>query len=101
LSVPSCRWRSGAQCPGAYGLTGAAALACFLLYRWQRHLVLLVAGVVGATVVVPEAVADLTNGALGGSLILLVAGVVLVVFSAVGLRLRAAGGPAGRPPRSA
>jgi hypothetical protein len=82
--------------PWAYGLTGAVALACFLLYRWQRHPVLLVAGVVGATVVVPEAVADVTNGTLGGSLILLVAGVVLIVFSAIGLRLRAAG----RPPRS-
>jgi Predicted membrane protein (DUF2157) len=87
--------------PWAYGLTGAVALACFLLYRWRRHLVLLVAGVVGATIVVPEAVADVTNGALGGSLILLVAGVVLIAFSAVGLRLRAAGGPPGRPSRPA
>jgi hypothetical protein len=87
--------------PWAYGMTGAVALVCFLLYRWQRYLVLLVAGVVGATVVVPEAVADVTNGALGGSLILLVAGVVLVAFSALGLRLRSPSGPPRNRPRPA
>jgi hypothetical protein len=87
--------------PWAYGLTGAVALACFLLYRRQRQFVLLVAGVGAAAITVPEAVADVTNGALGGSLILLVAGVVLVAFSALGLRLRGAGGPRGHRPRSA
>lgn len=78
----------------AYGLTLGVALASFLLYRWQRQLVLLVAGIVGVTLAVPEAVADVTNGALGGSVILLVAGAVLVGASAVGLRLRRAAPPA-------
>jgi acyl carrier protein len=36
----------------------------------------------------PEAVIDWTNGAVGGSLVLLIAGAVLVTASAVGLRLR-------------
>ena len=57
-------------------------------YRWLRSIVLLVAGVLGVTLAVPEAVLDWTNGALGASLILLVAGAVLVAASAVGLRLR-------------
>lgn len=72
----------------AYGLTAAVAIASFALYRWQRELVLLIAGVVGMTLAVPEAVSDLTNGALGGAAILLVAGAVLVAASAVGLRIR-------------
>jgi hypothetical protein len=76
----------------AYGLTFAVALACFTLYRWVHEVVLLVGGILGATIAVPEAVSDLTNGALSGSVILLIAGGVLVTVSAVGLRLRRTGG---------
>jgi hypothetical protein len=68
----------------------AVSAGSLVLYRWQREVVLLVAGVVGATIAVPEAISDLTNGAVSGSVILLVAGAVLIATSAVGLRLRAA-----------
>jgi hypothetical protein len=71
-------------------LTLAVAVACFLLYRWRRSVVLLVAGVAGVTLAVPEAVADMANGALSGAAVLLIAGAVLVAASAVGLRLRRA-----------
>jgi hypothetical protein len=63
-------------------------VACFLSHRWQRSIVLLVAGVVGVTIAVPQAVMDWTGGAVRGSVALLLAGAVLVVASAVGLRLR-------------
>lgn len=83
--------QSGAQA-WAYGLTAAVALACFLLYRLFPDVVLFIGGVLAATIVVPEAVADVTNGALGGSAILLTAGLILLGLSAVGLRLRSGGG---------
>ncbi|MBX6723074.1 MAG: hypothetical protein IRY92_07545, partial [Dactylosporangium sp.] len=69
----------------AYLLTLAVALACFALYRSQRAPVLLVAGVVGLAVVAPEAVWDLTGGAIGGALILLVAGAALIAASGIGM----------------
>jgi hypothetical protein len=80
-----------------YLLTFALAVGFVVLYRWQRTLVLLVAGIVGVTLAVPEAVADWTGGSLHGSVILLVAGAVLVAASAVGLRIRqhGSGGAAG------
>lgn len=68
-----------------YLLTLAVALACFALYRSQRAPVLLVAGVVGLAVVAPEAVWDLTGGAIGGALILLVAGAALIAASGIGM----------------
>lgn len=72
----------------AYGLTFAVALACLLLYRRERAWVLLVASVIGFTLAIPEAVWDWTGGAVGGSVTLIIAGVVLVTTSAVGIRLR-------------
>jgi hypothetical protein len=74
--------------PWAYALTFALAVGCFLVYRWQRSVVLLVAGVLGVTIAVPEAVIDWTDGALGGSMVLLLAGAVLVAASALGLGIR-------------
>jgi hypothetical protein len=71
----------------AYGLTFGVAFGCFALYRWQRETVLLVAGVVGVAIAAPEAVWDWTGGAVGGAVILLVAGGALVGASAVGLGL--------------
>jgi hypothetical protein len=84
--------------PWAYALTFGLALGCFLGYRWQRSVVFLVAGVLGVTVAVPEAVIDWTDGAVGGSVVLLLAGAVLVAASAVGLgiRHRSTQPPAGR-----
>lgn len=84
----------GSSAPWAYGMTFALAVGAFVGYRWQRSIVLLVAGVLGVTLAVPEAVLDWTNGALGASVILLVAGAVLVAASAIGLRLRREATPA-------
>ncbi|HEX7744658.1 MAG TPA: hypothetical protein VF462_05290, partial [Micromonosporaceae bacterium] len=77
--------------PGAqgwtYAFTATVAVACFALYRWQRDVVLLVAGVVGVAISAPEAVWDWTDGAAGGAVVLLVAGAALIAASAAGLRL--------------
>jgi hypothetical protein len=71
----------------AYGLTLAVAAACLLIYRWERSLAVLAGGVVGVTLAVPEIISDATDGALGGAAILLIAGVVLVGASAIGMQL--------------
>jgi len=92
LALSGAQLPIGQQSGLAYGLTAAVAVAGLVLYRWHREVVLLVAGVVGMTIAVPEAVSDLTDGAVGGSVILLVAGAVLVATSVLGLRLRAASG---------
>lgn len=51
------------------------------------------AGVLGVSVAVPEAVWDWTDGAGGAAGILLVGGAVLLVASGVGRRLHRAGRP--------
>jgi hypothetical protein len=71
----------------AYSLTLAVGAACFLLYPGQRAAVLLVAGVVAIALAVPEMVWDVTDGAVGGAVALVVAGVALIAGSALGLRL--------------
>jgi hypothetical protein len=48
----------------------------------------LAGGVVGATVVVPEFLFDVTDGSLGVSGVMLVAGVTLLAGSLAGLRIR-------------
>jgi hypothetical protein len=70
-----------------YVITLAVAFACLALYRMERQLVLLLAGVVGVTVAVPEAVWDATNGAGGAAAVLLVGGAVLLAASAIGTRI--------------
>lgn len=72
----------------AYALTTGVALVCFLTYLRARSAVLLVAGVVGITIAVPEAIWDWTDGAVGGAAIVLVTGAVLLAGSWTGLRLR-------------
>jgi hypothetical protein len=67
--------------PVAYALTACLAFICFVTYFGVRSMVLLVAGVVATTVVVPEVVWDLTDGAVGGGVLLLVAGAVLLATS--------------------
>jgi hypothetical protein len=83
--------------PGAqgwtYAMTFVAAVAFFVLYRWLRDVVLLIAGVLGMAVAAPEAVWDWTDGAAGGALVLLVAGAALVAAAAAGLGLWRAGTP--------
>ncbi|GGU50040.1 DUF2157 domain-containing protein [Lentzea flava] len=71
-----------------YSLTAGLAVACFAVYLTVRSTVLLVAGVVATTVVVPEVVWDLTDGAVGGGVLLLVAGAVLLATSLVSTWLR-------------
>jgi hypothetical protein len=73
--------------PWAYLLTMAFALACLAAYRSVRTPVLLVAGVLGITLAVPEAIWDFANGTVGAAAILLIAGVVLLGASGVGFRL--------------
>jgi hypothetical protein len=71
----------------AYALSAAVALVAFAAYLRSRTTVLLVAGVVATTVVVPEAVWDWTDGAVSGGGLLLVAGAALVANSGLGVRL--------------
>jgi hypothetical protein len=71
----------------AYALTLVVGVACFVLYRMERTLVLLIGGVAGFTVAVPEAAWDITNGAGGAAAILLIAGAVLLGASGLGLRM--------------
>jgi len=71
----------------AYGLTLGVAAACLVIYRWERSLAVLAGGVVGVTLAVPEIISDATDGALGGAAILLIAGVILVGASAIGMQL--------------
>lgn len=73
----------------AYALSAAVALVSFVAYLRSRTTVLLVAGVVATTVVVPEAVWDWTDGAVSGGGLLLVAGAALLAASGLGVRLRA------------
>ncbi|GAA3169614.1 hypothetical protein GCM10020001_114840 [Nonomuraea salmonea] len=70
----------------AYTMTAAIAVACLLLYRRERAWVLLVAGVIGFTIAVPEAIWHWTGGAVGGSVIVMIAGAVLVTASVLGIR---------------
>lgn len=79
-----------------YALTLGVAAGCLALHRRQRVAVLLIAGVAGVTLAVPEAVWDLTDGAGGGAVVLLVAGAVLLGACAVGLRIHRAAGGDGR-----
>jgi len=81
----------------AYALTAGFSLACFALYRWQREMVLLAAGVNGVALAAQEAVWDWTDGAAGGAVILLVAGGALIAASAVGLGLWRARTPPWHP----
>lgn len=69
-----------------YVVTAGIALVCFAAYFDQHDLVLLAGGVVGLTVVVPEAVSDWSGGAVSGSLAALIAGAVLLLTGGVGLR---------------
>ncbi len=61
-------------------------------------MILLLAGVAGISIAVPEAVWDLTDGAGGAATVLLVTGAALLTASAAGIRVRRHRPPAGRPP---
>lgn len=64
-----------------YAPTACLAFICFVTYLVVSSTILLVAGVVATTADVPEVVWDLTDGAVGGGVLLLVAGAVLLATS--------------------
>lgn len=76
----------------AYTLTLLVALGCFAAYTVERSVPLLVMGVVGVTLAAVEAVADWTDGAVGGASLVMIAGAVLLVASGVALRRRRSSG---------
>jgi len=71
-----------------YVLTALVAGISFTAYAKTREWVTLAGGVVGATLVVPEFLYDVTDGSLGASGVMLVAGVTLLAGSLAGLRIR-------------
>lgn len=80
----------------AYALTFVVAAAFLALYQWDRQVVLLVAGVLGLTIAAPQAIWDWTDGAIGGAMALLIAGLVLLLTSGIGLKLHRAGPEGGK-----
>jgi hypothetical protein len=54
----------------------------------MRDWIVLAGGVVGATLVVPEVLYDVTDGSLGASGVMLVAGVTLLAGGVLGSRIR-------------
>ncbi|WP_186356616.1 DUF2157 domain-containing protein [Streptomonospora sp. PA3] len=81
----------GADGAWGYGATLAVAAACLAYYYADRTAVLLVLGILGITVGLPEMVWDLTDGAIGAAAVLLLAGAVLLVASWLGIRLHRRG----------
>jgi hypothetical protein len=71
-----------------YALTALVAAVCFIAYARIREWVVLAGGVIGATLVVPEFLYEVTDGSLGASGVMLVAGVTLLAGSLAGLRIR-------------
>lgn len=71
-----------------YALMALVAGVCFAAYARARDWVVLAGGVIGATLVVPEFLYEVTDGSLGVSGVLLVAGVTLLAGSLAGLRIR-------------
>ncbi|MEU8386394.1 hypothetical protein AB0C32_45575, partial [Streptosporangium sp. NPDC048865] len=68
-------------------LTALIAVTCLALYKHRRTWVLIVSGVAGLTLAVPEAVWDWTDGAVGGAVILVLAGAVLLAVGGLGVVL--------------
>ena len=70
-----------------YTTTLVVALVCFGCYLADRMPILLVGGVLGVTIAVPEAIWDWTAGAVNGAVLVLVAGAVLLLAGGLGLRI--------------
>lgn len=71
-----------------YALTAGVAVAAFTGYLASRAWAHLATGVVGVTLVVPEALHDAYGESLGAAGVLLAAGVTLLGAALLGLRLR-------------
>ncbi|GAA4910992.1 DUF2157 domain-containing protein [Streptomonospora salina] len=67
------------------GVSLAVAALCIAYYAFDRTAVVLVPGIVGFTVGLPELVWSVTGGAIGAALVLLIAGAVLLAASWTGL----------------
>jgi hypothetical protein len=76
----------GDQAPLGYLLTAAVAAAGFGWYVRSRSWPFVAAGVLGLTLVVPEAVVDWTDGSLGVAGVVLVTGLTLLAASLAGFR---------------
>jgi hypothetical protein len=72
----------------SYALTALVAAGCFAGFVVVRNWLVLATGVLAVVLVVPEALNDWTDGGIGGAALLLMAGVVLLAASGLGLRLR-------------
>jgi hypothetical protein len=81
LSLQEWRW-------WAYLLTAAVALGALILYRVERAGVLLVVGIAGLSIVIPELVLELTDGLRAAALVLLFLGCGLLAAAGLGLRHR-------------
>ena len=81
----------GAQFPEhafiVYSTTLVVALICFGCYLADRMPILLIGGVIGVTIAVPEAVWDWTGGAVSAAILVLIAGAVLLLAGGLGLRI--------------
>jgi hypothetical protein len=77
-------WANGA----GYILLGLLAVAGLVGYVRTRYVGVLAVGVIALATVVPQAVIDYTNGALGAAGALLLIGLSIVGASLVGVRLR-------------
>jgi hypothetical protein len=81
----------GAQFPEhafiQYSTTLVVALVCFGWYLADRMPILLIGGVIGVTIAVPEAIWDWTGGAVNGAVLVLIAGAVLLLAGGIGLRI--------------
>lgn len=72
--------------PWAYLLSFGLGAALLAVHYWVRSWVPLVFGVIAIALAVPEAIWDLTDHAVGGAAIPLIAGLILLAASAIGLR---------------
>ncbi|GAA4910985.1 DUF2157 domain-containing protein [Streptomonospora salina] len=81
-----------------YAATVVVAAACIAYYYRDRAPVLLVLGILGVTVGLPELVWDLTDGAIGMSAVLLVAGALLLGAGWSGLLVHRRGDDGQAPP---
>jgi hypothetical protein len=85
-------WMNGA----GYILLGVLAVAGLVGYVRTRYVGVLAVGVIALATVVPQAVIDYTNGALGAAGALLLIGLSIVGASLVGVRLRSTSRPKDR-----
>ncbi len=96
IATYGAQWLTLSEFPVlGYAVGLLVALACFALYLLRGGALLLVVGVIGIALVVPEAVWDWTNGTIGAPLIVVIVGAVLLGAGGVAFRLRERRSPEG------